>query len=68
MSLQHFDAVVVGTGRFNAPNIPPIMGLTEWADRFPEHISHSRQHRIPQPYTNKTVLIVGAAVSVFDGL
>ena len=63
---QHFDAVVVATGRFNAPNIPPIIGLSEWANQYPEQISHSREYRIPEPYTNKIVLIVGAAVSAIE--
>jgi hypothetical protein len=60
---QQFDAVVVATGRFNAPYIPPISGLSEWSKRFPGRISHSRQYRRPEPYTNETILIVGAAVS-----
>ncbi|TFK31089.1 hypothetical protein BDQ12DRAFT_694562 [Crucibulum laeve] len=60
---EAFDAVVIATGRYNAPNIPNIEGLEEWAKRFPDHISHSRQYRRPQPYANKTVLIVGAATS-----
>ncbi|KAF8896754.1 hypothetical protein CPB84DRAFT_1848115 [Gymnopilus junonius] len=58
-----YDAVVVATGRYNAPNIPPIQGLKEWNDRFPGHIEHSRQYRTPEPFTNQTVLIIGAATS-----
>ncbi|KAG5640855.1 hypothetical protein DXG03_006820, partial [Asterophora parasitica] len=60
---QDFDAVVVASGRYNAPNIPNIPGLKEWAERFPGHVQHSRAYRRPEPYANKTVLIVGAAVS-----
>lgn len=60
---ENFDAVVVATGRFNAPYIPNILGLKAWADRFPDRIVHSRQFRRPQSYTNKTVLVVGAAAS-----
>ena len=63
---QHFDAVVVATGRFNAPNMPHIWGLSEWENQYPEQISHSREHRIPEPYTNKTVLVVGAGVSTIE--
>ena len=59
---QQFDAIVVATGRFNAPYIPPISGLSEWAKRFPGQISHSRQYRRPEQYLNETILIVGAAV------
>ncbi|KAK7049907.1 hypothetical protein VNI00_005337 [Paramarasmius palmivorus] len=62
---ENFDAVVVGTGRYNAPSMPPIPGLSEWVERFPDAISHSRQYRIPdeEKFKNKTVLIVGAAAS-----
>ncbi|KAF8896737.1 hypothetical protein CPB84DRAFT_1837047 [Gymnopilus junonius] len=60
---EDYDAVVVATGRYNAPNIPPIQGLKEWNDRFPGHIKHSRQYRIPEPFTNQTVLIIGGATS-----
>lgn len=60
---QDFDAVVVVTGRYNAPNIPVIEGVKEWGERFPGQLVHSRQYRRPQGYQNQTVLIVGAAVS-----
>ena len=60
---QHFDAIIVATGRYNAPNIPNISGAELLASRFPGHIQHSRQYRRPDGFTNKTVLIVGAGVS-----
>ncbi len=60
---QHFDAIIVATGRYNAPNIPNISGAELLANRFPGHIQHSRQYRRPAGFTNKTVLIVGAGVS-----
>lgn len=59
---QDFDAVVIATGRFNAPNIPGIPGLVEWDKAFPGAIIHSRQYRRSATYTNKTVLVVGASV------
>lgn len=59
---QDFDAIVVASGRYNAPNIPNISGLKTWAEHFPGKISHSRQYRRPEVYANHTVLIVGAAV------
>ncbi|KAG6825285.1 hypothetical protein H0H92_004160 [Tricholoma furcatifolium] len=62
-STEDFDAVVVATGRYNAPNVPNIPGLSEWANHFPGHLVHSRQYRRPEEYANKTVLIVGAATS-----
>jgi len=60
---QDFDAVVVAAGKHNAPNVPNIEGLAEWAKRFPNRISHSRQYRRPDPFSNQTVLVVGGATS-----
>ena len=48
--------------------MPNIEGLSEWTKQFPDRISHSRQYRRPEPFSNKTVLIVGAkvrAISIF---
>ena len=44
--------------------MPNIEGLAEWVKRFPNRISHSRQYRRPEPFSNQTVLIVGASVRV----
>ncbi|KAJ7653193.1 hypothetical protein DFH06DRAFT_1204931 [Mycena polygramma] len=60
---EDFDALIVATGRYNAPNIPAISGLEAWAQKFPHTITHSRQYRQPQPFTNETVLVVGGATS-----
>ncbi|KAJ3523661.1 hypothetical protein NMY22_g11343 [Coprinellus aureogranulatus] len=60
---RHYDAVVVATGRYNAPNIPNIDGLKEWNKEFSGKLQHSRQYRRPESYAGKTVLIIGAATS-----
>ncbi|KAF8953876.1 hypothetical protein BDZ97DRAFT_572300 [Flammula alnicola] len=60
---EDFDAIIVATGRYNAPYIPDIDGLKDWADRFPGHIIHSRQYRRPEIFANQTILIIGAATS-----
>ncbi|KAF9240428.1 hypothetical protein BU15DRAFT_74021 [Melanogaster broomeanus] len=60
---EDFDAVVVATGRYNAPVMPSIPGLDHWVRRFPGLVRHSRQYRRPEAYANQTVLIVGASVS-----
>lgn len=59
---QNYDAVVVATGRYNAPNIPNIHGLKEWNTAFTGKLQHSRQYRRPETYEGKTVLIIGAGV------
>ena len=48
--------------------MPNIEGLAEWAKRFPDRISHSRQYRRPDTFSNQTILVVGAAVRVFSYL
>ncbi|KAF8993639.1 hypothetical protein BDQ17DRAFT_1401601 [Cyathus striatus] len=60
---EQYDAIVVATGRYNAPNVPPIPGLEAWAKKFPGKITHSREYRVPEGFQGKRVLIVGAATS-----
>ncbi|KAJ7606637.1 hypothetical protein FB45DRAFT_847505 [Roridomyces roridus] len=60
---EDFDAVIVATGSFNAPNIPKVPGLTEWVRRFPESILHSREYRDPKVFANQSVLVVGVGTS-----
>ncbi|WWD04372.1 hypothetical protein V865_002441 [Kwoniella europaea PYCC6329] len=60
---EHFDAVVVASGRFNIPHIPSIPGLIEWQKRFPEHILHSRQYRFTDSVKDQNVIVVGASAS-----
>ncbi|GAW03708.1 dimethylaniline monooxygenase [Lentinula edodes] len=60
---EDFDAIVVASGRFSAPNLPRIPGLSQWAQLYPELISHSRQYRRPEEFANQTVLVVGGSVS-----
>lgn len=66
ITLQDFDAVVIASGRYNAPNMPSIEGLEQWRRKFNDNILHSRQYRHPEDYSGKTILIVGAAVSQSD--
>nr|XP_019043773.1 hypothetical protein I302_08354 [Kwoniella bestiolae CBS 10118]OCF22703.1 hypothetical protein I302_08354 [Kwoniella bestiolae CBS 10118] len=60
---EHFDAVVVASGRFNIPHIPAIPGLVEWQKRFPKQILHSRQYRFSESIQYKNVIVVGASAS-----
>ncbi|KAJ7716350.1 hypothetical protein B0H14DRAFT_3901384 [Mycena olivaceomarginata] len=61
--MEDYDAVVIATGTFNAPNIPNIPGLAEWSRRFPGSIVHSREYRRPEKFSNTSVLMVGAGPS-----
>ncbi|XP_058805191.1 uncharacterized protein LOC131672163 [Phymastichus coffea] len=54
------DGVIVCSGLYSKPYMPEIPGLTK---TFPGQILHSRNYRVPQPFTNKTVVILGGAAS-----
>lgn len=62
---EEFDAVLVSTGRYNAPKVPDTKGLQAWA-RDPPKVIHSREYRHPEVYANETVLVVGASSSGID--
>ncbi|WWC67381.1 uncharacterized protein I206_101289 [Kwoniella pini CBS 10737] len=63
---EEFDAVVVATGHYNAPYIPPFPGAEEWAAAWPDKVIHSQGYRKPEPYKGKTVLLVGIGTSGND--
>ncbi|KAK9322441.1 hypothetical protein V1517DRAFT_323470 [Lipomyces orientalis] len=63
---EAFDAVVVATGYFNVPYVPDVSGLHEYLYKYPGSIIHSKIYRTPEPYKNKTVLVVGNAASGID--
>ncbi|KXN92683.1 Thiol-specific monooxygenase [Leucoagaricus sp. SymC.cos] len=58
-----FDGVVIASGRYNAPNVPPIAGLAEWGKVFPDGLIHSRQYRQPEMFAGRKVVVIGAAAS-----
>ncbi|KAK4146880.1 uncharacterized protein C8A04DRAFT_9343 [Dichotomopilus funicola] len=61
-----FDLVVVASGHYNMPRIPPTPGLDTWKAHYPDRITHSKQYRSPEPYRGKHVLVIGASVSAMD--
>ncbi|KAI1100162.1 FAD/NAD(P)-binding domain-containing protein [Jackrogersella minutella] len=61
-----FDAVVVASGHYHIPFVPDVSGLSTWKHRFPGRVTHSKQYRTPLPFSNKTILILGAGVSALD--
>ncbi|KAK9369693.1 hypothetical protein V1509DRAFT_618837 [Lipomyces kononenkoae] len=63
---ETFDAVVVATGYFNLPYIPDVKGIAEYAEKYAESVLHSKSYRTPEPYKDKTVLVVGNAASGID--
>jgi hypothetical protein len=63
---QLFDAVIVASGHYHAPNIPDYPNLKAWKTAFSTRISHSKSYRSPTSFAGKNVLIIGAGVSSTD--
>lgn len=61
-----FDALVVASGKYHVPYIPPIPGLKEFAERYPGCVEHAKQYRGPAKYKDKKLVTVGASVSAAD--
>ncbi|XDG02443.1 hypothetical protein ABKA04_002058 [Annulohypoxylon sp. FPYF3050] len=61
-----FDAVIVASGHYHIPFVPDVPGLSTWKQRFPDRVTHSKQYRTPVPFSNQTILIIGAGVSALD--
>ncbi|KAF8589238.1 FAD/NAD(P)-binding domain-containing protein [Ramaria rubella] len=59
---EEFDAVVVATGPYDSPHVPPIKGLADIAQKS-KQIYHSRRYRRPEHVSGKNVLIVGNSFS-----
>jgi flavin-binding monooxygenase-like protein len=59
-SRRGYGAVVAATGLFRLPRLPSYPGS------FDGTISHSDEHRTPEPYTGRRVLVVGAGQSAAE--
>ncbi|CAL5078936.1 unnamed protein product [Urochloa decumbens] len=57
-----FDAVVVANGHYSQPRLPKIQGMEEWRRRQ----LHSHSYRVPDPYRDEVVVIVGCGDSGLD--
>jgi dimethylaniline monooxygenase (N-oxide forming) len=61
---ERFERVVVASGRFQSPAIPPVPGLNTFAGSA-QAIS-TFDYRGPTPYRDKRVLVAGCAVSALE--
>lgn len=59
-SSDEFDAVVVASGHQGSPSHPA------WKDDFTGEYLHSHSYRIPEPFRDKCVLVVGMGNSAVD--
>ncbi|KAH7413788.1 dimethylaniline monooxygenase [Phaeosphaeria sp. MPI-PUGE-AT-0046c] len=61
-----FETVVVASGHYHAPRVPPTPGLAEWKRRWPDRVQHSKRYRSPEGAKGKNYLLVGGSVSSTD--
>ncbi|KAI4323502.1 hypothetical protein L6164_023100 [Bauhinia variegata] len=57
-----FEAVVICTGHFTEPIIVKIPGIEMW----PGFQMHSHNYRVPEPFQDQIVVIIGLGPSGFD--
>ncbi|KAI7734507.1 hypothetical protein M8C21_004363, partial [Ambrosia artemisiifolia] len=59
---EDFDAVVVCNGHYTEPRIAYMAGV----DRWPGKQIHSHNYRVPEPFQNKIVVLIGSSASAVD--
>ncbi|XP_039141823.1 flavin-containing monooxygenase FMO GS-OX5-like isoform X1 [Dioscorea cayenensis subsp. rotundata] len=59
---ERFEAVVVANGHYSVPRIADIPGIDKWRG---EQI-HSHNYRIPEPFRDQVVVLIGMSASSFD--
>ncbi|KAL1213799.1 Flavin-containing monooxygenase FMO GS-OX-like 8 [Cardamine amara subsp. amara] len=57
-----FDAVVVATGHYSYPRLPSIKGMDVWKRKQ----LHSHVYRVPDPFRDEVVVVVGCSMSGQD--
>ncbi|XP_062073400.1 flavin-containing monooxygenase FMO GS-OX-like 4 [Humulus lupulus] len=57
-----YDAVVVCNGHYTEPRIAEIPGIDAW----PGKQIHSHNYRIPEPFRDQVVILIGSAASAVD--
>ncbi|KAI3454720.1 hypothetical protein Pfo_011383 [Paulownia fortunei] len=57
-----YDAVVVATGHYSQPRLPRIKGMDAWRRKQ----MHSHIYRVPEPFKNEVVVVVGNSLSGQD--
>lgn len=63
---ERFDALVVASGHYHVPYIPPIPGLEEYEAHRPGSVIHSKHFRGRDLYAGRRLVVVGASVSAAD--
>ncbi|XP_057810999.1 flavin-containing monooxygenase FMO GS-OX-like 4 isoform X1 [Salvia miltiorrhiza] len=59
---QVYDAVVICNGHYSEPRIVDLPGIEEW----PGKQIHSHNYRVPDPFHDQVVVLIGSAASADD--
>ncbi|KAD4981780.1 hypothetical protein E3N88_18451 [Mikania micrantha] len=60
---EMFDAVVVCIGHYTEPRVAnDVPGIEEWSRKQ----LHSHNYRVPEPYQDQVVVVIGSGPSAFD--
>ncbi|KAM3308691.1 flavin-containing monooxygenase FMO GS-OX-like 4 isoform X2 [Capsicum chacoense] len=59
---EEYDAVVICNGHYTEPRIADIPGIEVW----PGKQIHSHNYRVPDPFRDQAVLLIGGAASATD--
>jgi cation diffusion facilitator CzcD-associated flavoprotein CzcO len=57
-----YDAVVICNGHYSEPRIAQIHGIDSW----PGIQMHSHNYRVPDPFQDKVVVLIGSSASAVD--
>ncbi|OMO52421.1 Flavin monooxygenase FMO [Corchorus olitorius] len=57
-----YDAVVICNGHYSEPRIADIPGVNLW----PGKQIHSHSYRLPEPFTDQVVIVIGSSASAVD--
>ncbi|KAJ4754209.1 Flavin-containing monooxygenase [Rhynchospora pubera] len=57
-----YDGVVVCNGHYTEPRIAEISGIDAW----PGNQMHSHNYRVPEPFVNQAVIVIGSSASAVD--
>ncbi|VAH06147.1 unnamed protein product [Triticum turgidum subsp. durum] len=62
VAVEAFDAVVVCNGHCTVPLVPKLPGIGKWRGKQ----MHSHNYRIPEPFRDQIVVVVGLGASGID--
>ncbi|KAK1305327.1 Flavin-containing monooxygenase FMO GS-OX5 [Acorus calamus] len=60
--VEAFEAVVVCNGHYSEPMVADVPGIDKW----PGKQIHSHNYRVPEPFRDQTVVLIGSSASAYD--